>query len=284
MTRAIRDQLHEVSEGIANLRAGISDVQSDTAVVRDDVSARQKAEFLDKICSVDYLQQHRDFFGRHQHGTGKWFLNDPKFREWMNSSHGTLYCPGVPGAGKTIMAALIIEHLLRDEHCAQRPVVFIYYNYKSQNEQTLAHTLETWLRQLVGTLPETPQAVEDLYKHTPTMEEVKNILRTILESVERLTIVTDALDECREQSRSGILDFIKHLQTLDKVRFLATSRDFHATTSCDIFRNQPSLEVKASREDLEHYVRGRARNLRAKVQPGLREEIVQAVVTAADGM
>ncbi|KAM0717822.1 hypothetical protein Q7P37_006154 [Cladosporium fusiforme] len=284
LSRAISDQLGEVRSGIASLNIGMSAVQKDTAAVRDDASAREKAKLLDKICSMDYLQQHRGFIGRHHHGTGEWFLNEQKYQDWSRASHGTLFCPGVPGAGKTMMAALVIERLLRDAQSAQSPVVFMYYNYKRQSEQTLLHTLEAFLRQVVSGLPCIPQSVDDLYRHTPSTEEVKSTLATTLGNLNGVTIVTDALDECHERTRYDVLDMIDQLQAQHAVKFLATSRDFHATTTNGIFQNQPWLEIKASKSDLESYTRERAKSLRAKVQPDLKEELVQGIVTAADGM
>lgn len=233
--------MEEVRSGIANLNLNISAVQLDTAAVRDRASAGQKAQLLNKICAVDYVLQHRDFIGMHQHGTGEWFLSDPKYQEWISSSDGTLFCPGVPGAGKTMMAALVIEQLHRNLRSDQQPVVFIYYNYKSQGEQTLLHTLSTFLRQIISALPGIPAPVEDLYRHAPSTEEVKSMLAGILATLDSLTIVTDALDECHERTRFDVLEYVEGLRVSNKVRLLATSRDFHATASCNILRNNLPL-------------------------------------------
>jgi superfamily II DNA or RNA helicase len=119
-----------VVTGISKLQIGNAIIQDTTVAILDANSAREKKELLDKICSLDYMQQHRDVIIRHQDGTGQWFLQDPKYQAWSGSSRGTLVCPGAPGAGKTIMAALIIEQKLREVRCAQQPVAFIYYNYK----------------------------------------------------------------------------------------------------------------------------------------------------------
>jgi len=78
--------------------------------------------------------------------------------------------------------------------------------------------------------------------------------------------------------------FIEELQPEIDVSLLATSRDFHAAASNTIFSGQPSLEIKASQEDLETYVKERAKSLRARVSSDLRELLIQGVVTAADGM
>jgi DNA replication protein DnaC len=118
--------------GIADLEVNTSaimditsDMKHDTIALRDDTAVRHKKDLLEWISSVDYYEQHRDFMNRHQTGTGKWFLQDRKFQEWLSSKDATLFCPGTPGAGKTIIAALVVDHLLRNRHIAKRPVVFI---------------------------------------------------------------------------------------------------------------------------------------------------------------
>jgi Cdc6-like AAA superfamily ATPase len=273
-----------LATGISNLQIDNGTIQDTTFAILDATSTRRKKELLDKICSIDYLQQHRDAIARHQDGTGNWFLQDPKYQAWTSSSRGTLCCPGAPGAGKTIMAALIIEQNLRAARSARRPVAFMYYNYKAQDQQTLRHTLETILRQVVDDLPEVPRSVSKLFSRTPSTEEIKDVLRELLKDCEELTIVTDALDECHDSVRSDVLSWIADLQASVPVRYLATTRDYYPDTFHSIFQDQPSLEVKASRHDLELYTRCRARTMRARVQPDLLEELIKGVVTAADGM
>lgn len=259
-------------------------VQDNTTLILDQLSAQRKKELLNKICPVDYLQQHRDFIGRHHGGTGNWFLLDPVYQNWTNSSCGTLVCPGAPGAGKTIMAALVIEELLRAVPSPQHPVAFIYYSYKSRDQQSLRHTLETVLRQIVTMLPRIPESLETLFSYTPSTHEVKTAIQRLLSSCQQLTIVIDALDECDDHIRADVLSWITDLQSCISVRFMTTTRDFHANTSHPIFHGQCLLEVKASRHDLELYTRSRTTGLRVKAPPDLIEDLVNSVVTAADGM
>jgi hypothetical protein len=182
------------------------------------------------------------------------------------------------------MAALIIEEHLRAARSPQRPVAFIYYSYRSRDQQTLRHTLETILRQVVTVLPKIPESVNRLFSYTPSTHEIKTTLQGLLYDCQQLTIVIDALDECHDFTRADVLSWIAELRSGVAVRLMATTQDFHANTSHDIFHGQPLLEFKASRYDLELYTRSRTTNLRAKIQPDLVEAIVNGVVTAADGM
>lgn len=275
-----------MASGITELRTSNKTLQENTNIILDETYVRQKKELLDKVCSVDYMQQHRDAISRHHHGTGQWFLDDPVYQKWDHSPSGTLTCPGAPGAGKTIMAALVIEKNLRTYHSPKHPVVFIYYNYKSQDQQTLKHTLETILRQIIDVLPAIPASARTIYsnRNTPSTEEIKQVLKGLLESVGRLTVITDALDECQDYARHDVLSLFVELQTLVGLRYMATTRDMRVDTSHEIFEGQPVLKISATRRDLEEYTRSRAKLLRAKLEPDLLEQLVAGVVTAAEGM
>ena len=282
----VKSTLAEMTADITKLQISNTVIEQNTTAIVDEASARRKKELPARICDVDYLQQHRDAIARHQHGTGVWFLDDNSYQAWAGSAYGTLVCPGVPGAGKTILAALVIEQQLRAVQVSKKPVVFIYYSYKRQDQQTLRHTLQTFLRQIVDFLPEMPKLLDKFMdeKYTPKTEELKSVLDELLESLKELTIITDALDECPEGTRGDVLSWIAGLQGNISVRYLATTRDFYPDASHAIFENEPLLEIKASRHDLEAYTRSRAKSLRAKLQPDLLEDLVDGVVTAADGM
>jgi hypothetical protein len=70
-----------VAAEVAKLQISNKIIQDKTFTILAATAASEKKELLDKICSVDYLRQHRDFIVRHQDGTGQWFLQDPKYHD-----------------------------------------------------------------------------------------------------------------------------------------------------------------------------------------------------------
>jgi Cdc6-like AAA superfamily ATPase len=194
-----------------------SKIKSDTTVLLDESAVRHKHDLMKWICPVDYHVQHQDFIDRHQTGTGQWFLQDTKFQEWGRSKDATLFCPGIPGAGKTIMAALVIDHLLRSPHVADEPVTFIYCNYQRQSEQSAKHILSSILRQIVDIQPGIPKLVQDFYtshtakRTTPSPDEIEQVLGAVSKGLQGLTIIVDALDECETRARQ---EFLSALETL----------------------------------------------------------------------
>jgi hypothetical protein len=244
-----------------------SDIKNDTAALRDDTATRHKHDLMRWICPDDYHAQHQDAISRHQTGTGQWFLRDTKFQAWDQSKDATLLCPGIPGAGKTIIAALVINYLLRSQHVADDPVVFIYCNYKRQSEQSVKHMLSSILRQIVDIQLVLPKSVQDFYtshtkkRTTPSPGDIRQSLEAVSEDLHRLTIIVDALDECETRVRQEFLSVVKTLRGRCEIRLLATSRFLPAIESHSAFLGKPTLEVKASKEDLEMYIRSRASEL-----------------------
>jgi Cdc6-like AAA superfamily ATPase len=260
--------------------------------LQDDAAIQRKRELLEWICPTDYYEQHRDYIDRRQTDTGEWFLQDPTFRQWLQSEHSTLFCPGIPGAGKTIMSALVVDHLLRSKHEAARPVVFLYCNYKRQSEQSFRHMLSSILRQVVDSQRDVPQIVKNFYtsharkRTTPSSQEVEGVLRGVVKALLGLTVLVDALDECKAQACQDFLSSIEALRKECKVKFLATSRYLPDIQFHPAFLDKPSLEVRASDQDVEKYVRSRVSEFRSRVasKRDLLETLVSGIINATGGM
>lgn len=45
-----------------------------------------------------------DVFEERQNGTGEWILRSEEFQDWVNGRNTTLYCSGISGSGKTVIA------------------------------------------------------------------------------------------------------------------------------------------------------------------------------------
>jgi Cdc6-like AAA superfamily ATPase len=269
-----------------------SSIRSDTTALRDETAVRHKHDLTKWICPADYHVQHQDFIDRHQTGTGQWFLQDTKFQKWDRSKDATLFCPGIPGAGKTIMAALVIDHLLRSQHVADEPVTFIYCNYQRQSEQSAKHMLSSILRQIIDIQPGVPKLVQDFYtshttkRTTPSLDEIKQVIEAVSKDLQGLTIIVDALDECETRTRQELLSAVGTLRRQYELRLLATSRPLPLVQSHPTFLGKATLEVKASDEDLEKYIRSRASELHFRVmsKPDLLEDLVTSTIRATGGM
>ncbi|KAK8093172.1 uncharacterized protein PG998_014573 [Apiospora kogelbergensis] len=108
---------------------------------QDEFAKRQgqqnRQEILDWPTPIDFAAQQSDFFHRRQSGTGQWLLDSPEYRKWVGAKKEALFCPGMPGAGKTILSSIVVENLLdtfRGDSCIG--ICYAYCDFRRNDEQT----------------------------------------------------------------------------------------------------------------------------------------------------
>ncbi|RSL80077.1 hypothetical protein CEP51_006860 [Fusarium floridanum] len=237
---------------------------------------KQRLKTLDWLTPLDYAAQQQDFISRRQPGTGKWLLESKEYQNWLTTMGHTLFCPGMPGAGKTILTSTVVEDLTT-----------------RQDDQNLTNLLACILRQFIQHLAQVPGIVNDLQKkcvdeknRRPTLDEFLSLLQVVAAEISRVFIVVDALDECQasEGCRARLLSELFELQVKCGVNIFATSR--FIPDIVDTFEIGTALEIRASNEDVERYVKGRIDHLQPFVRRNkqLQEEIKVGISTAVDGM
>lgn len=267
-------------------------IKGDTHSVRTHVDGAEHRRLLGWISTTDYPAQQSDIIKCRQEGTGQWFLDAPEVAKWLSEAKGTLFCPGIPGAGKTMVAAIAIDHLLKSVHNSSHGVAYIYCNYKAQDEQDASSMLAAILKQLVQVRPSIVEPVERLHKQhanrgtRPSLDEMFGALRDVVASYSTIYIVIDALDECRDidGTRRQLLARLQELQTRMDVHLLVTSR--FIPEIMDAFREALRLEVRASSEDVKRFVAGKMYQLPKCIQRNLalQKMVQKKIVEAVDGM
>jgi Cdc6-like AAA superfamily ATPase len=245
---------------------------------------------LDWLTSVDFAAQQSDVISRRQEGTGTWFTDSPKFHSWVHGSNQTLFCPGIPGAGKTMIAAITVDYLWKHVQSKDIGVAYIYYNYKTQVDQTAINLAAAILKQLVQERPSIAEPMANLYnRHAdrrtyPSLEEIQSALQIVVSNYSKVYVVVDALDECLKDHRSQLLVMLRDLQSNRNVSFMATSRFIPEVVQQ--FTLSSMLEVRADDSDVKHFVAGQMYRLPRCVQRDdkLQEAIQDGISTAVDGM
>ncbi len=240
----------------------------------------------------DYADQHNDFISRRQPGTGQWFLASPEYQAWRDGDKQALFCPGIPGAGKTIITAIVIDNLQEQFRGNQSiGIAYIYCNFQRQHEQKAEDMLASLLKQLTHGCSSFPQSVEDLYNRhekdrtRPSFDEISKTLLLIATEYSRIFIAVDALDECDDSSRDKMLAEIFALQSRIQIsmNIIATSRI--NDTIQRHFDGFPSLEIYARDDDIQSYVAMQTELLETDLLDNdIREKIQNGVSKAAEGM
>jgi Cdc6-like AAA superfamily ATPase len=245
---------------------------------------------LEWISSSDYPAQQSDIIKCRQEGTGQWFLDEPKVARWLDDAKTTLFCPGIPGAGKTMVAAITVDQLLNSAQSSAYGVAYVYCNYKSQADQDTASILAAILKQLGQSRPSALGPVEILHqKHAgrgtkPSLDDIYSALRDVLTQYPYVHIIVDALDECQNETRRQLCTKLLDLQKGADMRLMVTSRFVPDVE--DAFRLASRLEVEASDEDVKQFVISQIHRLPACVQRdvALQHLVQEKIVEAVDGM
>ncbi|KAN0080826.1 hypothetical protein V8E54_004030 [Elaphomyces granulatus] len=262
----------------------------------EDVDRIQRIEkdkdckkILDWLSPIDYAELQSDTFHKRQKGTGEWFLKSTPFTEWFQGKEKTLFCPGIPGAGKTMIASIVVDHL--KTYFPNDKTAFLYCIYKRQDNQKVDDLLASLLGQLAVWQSVVPESIRELYDKHRRGEKPRLSRNEILEALSRTTetcsrtfIIIDALDECKTNHiRNELLSEVYKLQERSDTRLMVTFRP-------SIVPNPPSsvreLEIRAYEKDIQKYLSGRMSELPSVVQDNdeLQVEIITRILSLVDGM
>jgi Cdc6-like AAA superfamily ATPase len=260
---------------------------------QDDWRREQRSkQILNWLSEADYDAQQSDFLRRRQPGTGQWLLDSQRYQKWVTTPKTTLFCPGIPGAGKTMLTSIVVDDLQnRFDNDSSVSMAYLYCEFRRQTEQTVENLLSSILRQLAQDQPSLPECVRSLHavlknRMRPSLRQLSNSLQTLVKSLRRVFIVVDALDECQlsDGCRTRFLNEIFNLQSGSQINIFATSRLVMGIT--DRFSGAISIRIRAQNSDIRQYLTGSISQLPACVakSPQLQEEIIKSIIEAVDGM
>ncbi|KAJ7273817.1 ankyrin repeat-containing domain protein [Mycena rebaudengoi] len=271
---------HDQHQGHDNILNEVKDAAHDQKqFIRLCGAEREHAEaerdtIISWLSPLNFFSRNQDIYRARQEGTGLWLLDHVRFKGWVSSTGGTLWCYGMPGAGKTVLSSVITEFLR-----AQFTTGNIGVRMLSGGQLIFRKPLHS------GSLAHTLYDMHYEKRTSPTLEEMHTLLRSAVAEYSKVYFIIDALDEYPEIQRHSLL---KHLTTFGaEVNLLLTSRP-HIKPDI-FFPNTPSLEVQAAEEDIRRYIDAQIQNsprLSNHVQscPELHQEIETKIISRMDGI
>jgi NACHT domain. len=206
----------------------------------------------------------------------------------------TLFCPGIPGAGKTFLVSIVIDYLQQKLGESDVGIAYLYCDYRHIDNQTVEQLIANLVKQLFRNKFPPPPAVMDAYnrhgkKHRsqPSLSDVEDMFHAVTALYkDGVFVIVDALDEC-QMSNNVRSKFIKTLLQLQSrgtnVNLLATSRP--EPDIMEAFSGYSYLEIIAQKDDIERYIRNRMSDWHVVSNyPDLRDEVVSCIISVADGM
>ncbi|KAF9891436.1 hypothetical protein FE257_003902 [Aspergillus nanangensis] len=259
---------------------------------------QERQELLTWITPIDHVAQQADIAKRRQPGTGQWLLDSGEFQNWINDgSSATFFCPGIPGAGKTMMTSNVIDYLENKYKSSTTSsntvgIAYIFCTFQRREQQNLEDLLAGLLKQLVHQLNPIPGDLKlelDVLKASgkrPCVDNLLQLLNVAVREFSRSFIIIDALDECQAsyQTATELLAKVFDIQTKPNIHVFATSRKIPEIVSK--FQNRQTLEIWASEDDVRMYLTGHMSELPSFVSnnPDLQNQIVTAISGSIDGM
>ncbi|KAH6909814.1 hypothetical protein BKA70DRAFT_176867 [Coprinopsis sp. MPI-PUGE-AT-0042] len=237
---------------------------------------------------------HLDVLSKATEGTGVWLLRNEKFLIWLdpNGNLKIMWGIGIPGAGKTVLASIVIRDLEARAEAAGGKicVCYVYIRYSDGADLTVRNVLEILVKQTVERHPDCALMAEKAYarhlreKTQPTEAELLQLQRQFTEAIAATFYILDALDEAPDRIQ---VDLVLKLASLN-VRLFITSRPLEVAPAQA--PNSHYFPIVAQEYDLNLHINqeiDRSRslaNLLEKAGSSLRDQVVSLVKSRCGGM
>ncbi|KAJ7301475.1 hypothetical protein DFH08DRAFT_993703 [Mycena albidolilacea] len=280
---SVNDVANTVNSGVATIGDAISDQQ-------ERINFVKRTQIIDFLSAINFFLRQAVISRARQAGTGEWLLAHPRFQEWKSSTGRTLWCYGIPGAGKTVLASIVVDHLSAASQVDDVGVACIYLSHKEAEQQTPARLMSGLWRQLVLGRDVGSVASKLYQQHcekgtTPSLDEAFDVLRFAVVQHSKVYIIVDAIDEYPEAQRRILLQYLAMMGST--VGVMITSRP-HITADVSL-PNLSALEIRATEEDIGRYVDAQIEisprlSKHVQIRPELRKDIHSKITDTVDGM
>ncbi|KAL9098109.1 MAG: hypothetical protein Q9163_006169 [Psora crenata] len=136
--------------------------------------------------------------------TKPYLVQTEEFDIWLGGQPWILHCEGKPGAGKTVLCALVGKYLTERFEKEDRnvPILYIYLNHKERDSQSLSNLFASLLKQLIQLSASSfySKEAQSLYQgpESEARPSWRRFYQAFCEEVkfyERVVLIVDALDE-----------------------------------------------------------------------------------------
>jgi GPI inositol-deacylase, winged helix domain/NACHT domain len=224
----IMDDFDSFSEALESAEVvGISN-DTATAIPSSNVGGDADRSRFESLRVAHVLQSVRDTAHLGVTGTGRWFLHSPLFQSWVAgqiSPH--LWVRGLPGSGKSILAAIVIA-ALRDKY--RGDCGFFFCSDGEPSKRSAATIIQTIIHQLSQQCPDIANNLSQLQQEdfsitrSPYLIWRRVVMERDVSTSPQLYVVIDGLDECDQPERTILLDIIASNAHDSKISWVVFSR------------------------------------------------------------
>lgn len=251
-------------------------------------SARDASYYVD-----DFESAYRD---RHP-GTCEWILSNPRFQQWLDCD-GTdpqvrmLWISAIAGAGKTVLASFIIARCRAQmKPPTERSILYFFFKNTDDEKDSFLSMTRSFLHQLYVSF-----GTDDFNHDILSLKEDSGQDRMLSDKrawqlfskhakkMSEMTIVLDALDECKlgdiDELLNGLCLLVRELD----IRVIATSR--REDRIQDKLNFWPCIQIQKHDldSDIERFVVAKIGNIARLNSGSLRDRIVRTLLSRHEGM
>ncbi|KAI1275507.1 hypothetical protein F5Y07DRAFT_389759 [Xylaria sp. FL0933] len=284
---AIKDQLG-LEEAKENSQArDILYKFSSGEALRRKLSGR--AVLLDACSTFDYQMAWKQ---ARKCGDATYFLHDEEYIQWKSSTAvSTISVSGKLGAGKTVVLANIIDDIL----LATKSHAVAYFFCRSDHVDSLkCRTVVGCLaRQILEALP-----LDDIDKLSLELQprfslgNIKQLFNSNIFKFKHIFVILDGIDECDEDDRSHVIEFLRQLQGCCQLKVCVSYRltaDLRIRNELAALRPKRAIQMPEENPDIISFIQAK---LELYIETGkltlgdptLILEISQALEAGAQGM
>lgn len=242
--RAASETQLKLMATLKGLEMPLMQIQSQVTQIQDRFNREDRIQVFKWLSPVEYRSHHDNASRNLLPGSGKWLFDSTEFIQWAQSNKSCmLWLHGIPGSGKTALAATTINHFDENPTLYASRIAFFYCSRSTAEPErgNSAEVMGALVRQLASSKPDQPikKPVADRYEERKIEADddcsrikrltVEDSTRVILElcTEEPCIIVVDALDECEEDSRQELLEALSEIvaKSVETVRVIIFSRD-----------------------------------------------------------
>ena len=215
---------------------------------------RKKAELLFLNACSDYNHE-RSWKQARKRGNANWIFYDEDYKIWkQEKASNTLWCTGILGSGKTVLAANVVEDL----KITSSAVVAYFFCRHDEVESLQTRTIiGSVARQIFDYIkPDMIDEITKLRSGTFDTDQILDYIQKVLPSnSHEYFIIIDGLDECEEKESRLLLQCLKQL-LLSKtaLRVYCSSRPDVFRWATAVLEPQWNIFMSETSSNIEEYI------------------------------
>ncbi|OJJ72655.1 hypothetical protein ASPBRDRAFT_548678 [Aspergillus brasiliensis CBS 101740] len=311
----INDSQTKLQKALVDLGKPLTRVVDQVSDLHRALEDNERGQILHWISPIPAQEHFREASAQLMPGSGEWLFRHSEFQAWRDSSSSeVLWIHGIPGCGKSKIAAAVIQHLRLQASKALHPLPIIHFFCSRNSAEPERSDAREILRSLIKQLS---LCNSKGLMRTPVVEEYRKRLQEAIYygeapaalSVERCTellcelgqsapimLIIDALDECDSQERILLQQSLEEMRQScrDLVKIFIASRYEEDIATGFMQKRILCVTPQNTKDDVEHFVDFHVKNFvsrwailhsetNARLQQ-LEKDLKETLITGAQGM